>query len=367
VTIVLEIEGVSKAFDGFSFGPLDLRVHEEVCTVLGPSGSGKTTLLSLVAGLVSPDGGAVHLDGRSLVGRPLESRDVGLVFQDGALFPHMSARENVAYATDDGERVAELAATLEITDVLDRRPATLSGGERQRVALARTLAADPDALLLDEPLSSLDPPVRRRLREELGGLFADLSVPIVYVTHDQRAATALGDRVAVLRDGTLEQVGTPDDVLRRPATPFVARFTGSDNVFEATVVAADGERTPVGRNGDDDGEGGGVRLRVGDLTLDVAADAPVGATVRACLRPSRLRLEAPAAPAASASGGPNVVSGTVEQWANEGDEYRLVVAIDGADLDLVASARPDRFEALSLSAGADVSLAVPPEHVHLIV
>ena len=353
MTGALELDGLATAYDGFAFGPLDLRVDEEVLTVLGPSGSGKTTLLSLVAGLVVPDRGSVTLGGRSLVGRPLEGRRVGLVFQDGALFPHMTARENVAYAAEADERVADLAATLEIEGVLDRRPAALSGGERRRVALARTLAADPDALLLDEPLTSLDEPVRRRLRTELADLFADLGVPVVHVTHDQRVATALGDRVAVLRDGAIAQVGTPADVLRRPATPFVAEFTGSDNVFEATVVASDGE---VKTDGD------GARLRVGDLTLDVTATAPAGTTVTACLRPSWLRVAAPAA----ADGGPNAVAGTVTRWANEGDEYRLVVAVNGADLEFVASVRPDRVESLSLSTGADVSLAVPPDHVHLI-
>ena len=351
MTGALELDGLATAYDGFAFGPLDLRVDEEVLTVLGPSGSGKTTLLSLVAGLVAPDRGSVTLKGRSLVGRPLEGRRVGLVFQDGALFPHMTARENVAYAAEADERVADLAATLEIEGVLDRRPAALSGGERRRVALARTLAADPDALLLDEPLTSLDEPVRRRLRTELADLFADLGVPVVHVTHDQRVATALGDRVAVLRDGTIAQVGTPADVLRRPATPFVAEFTGSDNVFEATVVASDGEH-----------DGDGARLRVGDLTLDVTATAPVGTAVTACLRPSRLRVAAPAA----ADGGPNAIAGTVTRWANEGDEYRLVVTVNGADLEFVASVRPDRVESLSLSTGADVSLAVPPDHVHLI-
>ena len=351
MTGALELDGLATAYDGFAFGPLNLRVDEEVLTVLGPSGSGKTTLLSLVAGLVAPDRGSVTLGGRSLVGRPLEGRRVGLVFQDGALFPHMTARENVAYAAEADERVADLAATLEIEGVLDRRPAALSGGERRRVALARTLAADPDALLLDEPLTSLDEPVRRRLRTELADLFADLGVPVVHVTHDQRVATALGDRVAVLRDGAIAQVGTPADVLRRPATPFVAEFTGSDNVFEATVVASDGEH-----------DGDGARLRVGDLTLDVTATAPAGTTVTACLRPSRLRVAAPAA----ADGGPNAIAGTVTRWANEGDEYRLVVAVNGADLEFVASVRPDRVESLSLSTGADVSLAVPPDHVHLI-
>ena len=356
---MLELTGLRRTYDGFSFGPVDLQIDAEVLAVLGPSGSGKTTLLSLVAGLTSPDRGSVMLDGRSLVGRPLEARGVGLVFQDGALFPHMTARENVAYATEDDGRVAELADILEIADVLDRQPESLSGGERRRVALARTLAADPDALLLDEPLTSLDVPVRRRLRDELADLFAELAVPIVYVTHDQRAATALGDRVAVLRDGAVEQVGTPDDVLRRPATPFVARFTGSENVFDATVAGIDGD-SDGGSGRDRDG----VILRVDDLTLDVAAEAPTGATVTACLRPSRLRVAG--TEATVADGGTNVVPGTVRRWTNEGDDYRLVVALDDADLELVATVRSDRFEARSVSVGDGLSLSVRPDRIHLI-
>jgi molybdate/tungstate transport system ATP-binding protein len=358
VTPVLALTALETAYDGFAFGPLSLRVGEEVLAVLGPSGSGKSTLLSLVAGLERPGGGSVTLDGRSLVGRPIERRPVGLVFQEGTLFPHMTARENVAYATDDDARVDELAAMLEITDALDQRPAALSGGERQRVALARTLAADPDALLLDEPLTSLDPPVRRRLRDHLQELFADLAVPVVYVTHDRRAATALGDRVAVLRDGSLEQVGTPADVLGRPATRFVAEFTGSETLVGATVTARDDD---------------GVTLRVGDFTLRAGADAPVGETVTACVRPSRLRLADPSpgadgepSPVAAGNGESSAVTGTVRRVTNEGDAYRVVVAVDGADRSLTASVGPGEFERLSVAAGAFVRVVVPPEHVHLV-
>ncbi|MFB6256960.1 MAG: ABC transporter ATP-binding protein, partial [Haloplanus sp.] len=158
----LRLDGVTKRYAGFELGPLDLAVADEVLAVLGPSGCGKTTLLWLVAGLTRLDAGTVTLDGRTLDGRPPENRGIGLVFQDGALFSHLTARENIAYAATE-DRVDDLAATLEIRDLLDRRPPSLSGDERQRVALARTLAADPDALLLDEPLSSLDAPIRRRL------------------------------------------------------------------------------------------------------------------------------------------------------------------------------------------------------------
>jgi len=327
----LRLDGVAKTYEGFELGPLDLTVADEVLTVLGPSGCGKTTLLSIVAGLVRPDAGTVSLDGRVLDGRPPENRSVGLVFQDGALFPHLTARENVAYAATDRDRVADLAARLEIEDLLDRRPPALSGGERQRVALARTLAADPDALLLDEPLSSLDAPIRRRLRDELHGLFATLDVPVLYVTHDQRAATVLGDRIAVFREGAVEQVAPPDAVLARPETEFVARFTGCENVFEGTVV-----------------EGG---VRVDGVTFPAESTRPPGTAVTACIRPSCVRLNAPDA----------ALTGTVRRRLNEGDDYRLRVALDGGP-DLVARVRPSG----TLAPGDTVGVSIAAEDVHLL-
>jgi len=344
---MLELAGVAKSYDGFAFGPVDLAVGDEVLAVLGPSGSGKTTLASVVAGIVAPDAGSVSLNGRSLVGRPPEARGAGMVFQDGALFPHMTARENVAYAAGSPARVRQFAELLEIEDVLDRRPRALSGGERQRVAFARALAADPDALLLDEPLSSLDTPIRRRLREELHGLFDTLDIPVVYITHDQRTATTLGDRIAVFRDGTVEQVGPPSAVLYRPATPFVARFTGNENVFEAEVH---------------DGNGEGVLLRAGGATFRTHGDPAVGSLVTACVHPSRVGVHA-----GGGEGSPdgNTLPGTVRRWLNEGDSYRVVVAVDGADIELAAAVPPVAIEEGTLEAGSRVGVSLPPDAVHL--
>jgi molybdate/tungstate transport system ATP-binding protein len=345
---MLEITDLSKSYHGFDFGPVDVSIDDEVLAVLGPSGSGKSTLLSLVAGISRPDTGAISLDGRSLVGRPLEARNVGLVFQDGALFPHMTARENVAYAATSPARVEELAATLEIAGMLDRRPSSLSGGERQRVALARTLATEPDLLLLDEPLSSLDAPIRRRLRDAFHDLFGSLSVPVVYVTHDQRAATVLGDRIAVLHGGRVEQIASPPELLNRPESEFVARFTGCENVL----------RAEVDRRDDD-----GVSLRVGDVTLRAPGAYPVGATVSACVRPSRLRLCAARTTDASE---PNGFTGTVTRRLNEGDEYRVSVEVADADAELTVRARPSTVERLGFELGETVGVSVPPAAVHVI-
>lgn len=347
---MLEVSGLAKRYGGFEFGPVDLTVEEEVFAVLGPSGSGKTTLLSTLAGIETPDAGSVTLDDRALVGSPVEGRRLGLVFQDGALFPHMSARENVAYAAASPDRILHLAELLEIEDVLGRRPKALSGGERQRVALARTLAADPDALLLDEPLSSLDTPIRRRLRDHLHDLFDSLSIPIIYVTHDQRGATTLGDRIAVLRDGTIEHVGTPSEVLYRPASRFVARFTGTENVFEATVL----ERTD-----------GDVRLQFGDRTLRVRAEQVGDSPVTACIHPSRVRI-VPAEADSNDSGDGNTYAGTVRRCLNEGETYRVVVALDDEDGDIVATVSPGAVAKQGLDSAQSVRVSLPSDAVHLI-
>jgi molybdate/tungstate transport system ATP-binding protein len=347
--MTLELDGVRKSYRGFEFGPVDLTVGQEVLSVLGPSGCGKTTLLWLIAGIVRPDAGTIDLGGRALGALPPEDRNTGLVFQDGALFPNMTVRENLTYAGADSASVSELAAMLEIDDLLDRRPQTLSGGERQRVALARTLATDPDALLLDEPLSSLDAPIRRRLRGELDDLFRSLAIPVILVTHDQRTATALGDRTAVLRDGAVEQVGPPTEVLDRPATRFVADFTGNENLFAAEVT---GRRDGV------------VALRVGEVTLTADADWTGASTATACVHPSRVSVRPPSPD--SPAGDENALRGTVHRWLNEGDEYRVELVVDDAALSLTATVPPPVFERLSVESGATLRVGIPRDAIHLI-
>ena len=347
--MTLELSNVQKAYGEFTFGPVDLSVGQEVLAVLGPSGSGKTTLLSLVAGITAPDAGSITLDGRELVGQSLEDRRVGLVFQEGALFPHMTARENIAYTGASASRVAELASLLELEDVLERRPEALSGGERQRVALARTLAADPDALLLDEPLSSLDAPIRRRLRDELHTLFAGLDIPICYVTHDQRTATALGDRVAIVHDGGLEQVASPAAVLDRPANRFVASFTGNENLLEGTVVGQHSEN---------------ARVRVGKTALLASTSVDPGTAVTVCIHPSRIALEGP--DTATDSETMNSLTGTVTRCLNEGIEYRVDVDIENGAFALTTGVHPTTVERLGLDTGSEVRVLIPVDTVHLL-
>ena len=347
--MTLELSRLRKVYGQFDFGPVDLTVDNEVLAVLGPSGSGKTTLLSLIAGITDPDSGSVRLDGRELVGLSLEERHVGIVFQEGALFPHMTARENIEYAATDRDRADELAMLLELEEVLDRKPPTLSGGERQRVALARTLATDPDVLLLDEPLSSLDAPIRKRLRDELHSLFESLEIPVLYVTHDQRTATALGDRIAIVRDGDFEQVDSPSTVLTRPTSRFVARFTGNENLFEGTVT----DRTADG-----------TKVRFGDIQFQTTASDIHTSTVTVCIHPSRVNVEAPYV--ADGDRTANTVTGTVARWLNEGSGYRLDIEIEAESLTLTANVRPTTFERLTLANGSEVQVLIPQESIHLI-
>ncbi len=259
---------------------VDLDVADgELLAVLGPSGSGKSTLLRLVAGLERASTGRVLLDDRDVTDLPPGRRDVSMVFQSYALFPHLTVRQNIAFglqvrdvpARDAAARTAQAAELVGCAPLLERRPGQLSGGERQRVALARALVREPAVFLLDEPLSNVDSELRGHLRTELRALQARLGATMVHVTHDQVDALVLGDRVAVLRDGVLEQVGTPDELWAAPANRFVATFVGAPSM---NLLPADGPlRLP------------GVAPRPG-LQLGV--------------RPDALRLAPPGAPGAPA-------------------------------------------------------------------
>ena len=239
---MLRIEGLSVAFDGApALAGVDLEVDEgERLAVLGPSGSGKSTLLRTVAGLLRPDAGRIVLGGRDLAGVPAHRRGVGLMLQEGALFPHRDVAGNVAFGlrmkgvpkAEREQRTAELLELVGLAGFERRSLGGLSGGERQRVALARALAPEPRVLLLDEPLGSLDRPLRERLVGELRELHERLGLTVIHVTHDVGEAFAIGDRVAVMRAGRIARHGTPDDVWAQPLDAWVAAFLGFRNVRE---------------------------------------------------------------------------------------------------------------------------------------
>jgi len=239
---MLRIKGISRSWQQFELVNIDLEIEEnEYFVILGPTGSGKTLLLEIIAGFYEPDEGHVDLDGEVITGLPPNERDFGFVYQDYVLFPHMNVRDNIAYglkvrkASGIKETVEEMARAVGIDHLLDRRPLTLSGGEQQRVAIARALVLMPRVLLMDEPYGGLDHQTSLELRSMVKELHQRYGGIVVQVTHDQEEAVVLGDRIAVMRDGTIEQVGNPDEIMRRPRSRFVADFVGTGNVFHATA------------------------------------------------------------------------------------------------------------------------------------
>ena len=296
----LAVRGLVKRFGGATaVDGVSLELAEgEFFALLGPSGCGKTTTLRSVAGLETPTEGTVRLAGRDVTGVPASQRNVNMVFQDLVLFPHMSVRENVAYGLERAgvpgpeqeRRVEEFLSLVELDGYGDRSPGDLSGGQQQRVALARALVNEPDVLLLDEPLSSLDRQLRREMQVELQRIQAETGTTFLYVTHDQDSAMSMADRLAIMREGRVVEVGRPAEVYRAPSSPFAARFLGDATVLEATVadpaaglvaVPALDATVPVGPGGGaaagtravgDGGATGGLEGR--------AADEPVAAVVR---------------------------------------------------------------------------------------
>ena len=262
----VEYENVSKRFPTQERAAIDdftLDITDgELLVLLGPSGCGKTTALRILAGLEYPDSGDIRIDGKSVVGLEPKDRDVALVFQSYALYPHMSAKDNIRYPlrikhmneAERERRVGQVAEMLSLTSLLERRPARLSGGEQQRVALARAIVRQPRVFLMDEPLSNLDAKLRTHTRTELKALQRQLGTTTVFVTHDQAEAMTLADRIAVMDLGRLLQLGTPDDLYLRPVNLFVAQFIGSPpmNILAAEVrdgvlVAEGGWRIPLPR------------------------------------------------------------------------------------------------------------------------
>src|SRR5262245_44617335 len=255
----------------------------EFVSFLGPSGCGKTTTLRMIAGFEQPTAGTITIDGRDITRVPPNRRNVGMVFQSYALFPNMTVADNIAFGlkvrgrdkTSSQKRVQELLSLIHLPDRGDRYPWQLSGGQQQRVALARALAFEPQVLLLDEPLSALDAKIRVALRAEIRGIQRQLGITTVYVTHDQEEALSLSDRVVVMSEGRMEQVGTPSEIYNFPATTFVASFVGTLNLLEARVVDA-----PAGR----------VSVEGQELHTGKAIEASNGSTVSLALRPESIRL-----------------------------------------------------------------------------
>ncbi|MDO9418053.1 ABC transporter ATP-binding protein [Pararhizobium sp.] len=252
---IIALQGVSKRYAGaaqLALQPTSLSIREgEFFSILGPSGSGKTTTLRLIAGFEKPDSGAVYLGSADVTNVPPDKRDVNTVFQNYALFPHLTIAENVGFplvmkklgSAEIAQRVKEAIGLVEMTGFGARLPHQLSGGQRQRIALARALVGRPKVLLLDEPLGALDLRLRQQMQHALTSLQEQLGITFVYVTHDQGEALSMSDRVAVMSNGQVEQIGTPEDLYYAPKNEFIARFVGKSNLLDADITMIDGGLT----------------------------------------------------------------------------------------------------------------------------
>jgi putative spermidine/putrescine transport system ATP-binding protein len=353
----LRIERLRKTFGAFTaVDEVSLQVrHGEFVSLLGPSGCGKTTILRMIAGLIEPDSGRIVLADEDITERPVHRRNLGLVFQSYALFPHMSVFENVAFGlrrrrVPEAEIRRRVTATLELVRLgpqTDRFPRQLSGGQQQRVALARAVVTEPRLLLLDEPLSNLDALLRDEMRVELKRLQEELRITTIFVTHDQAEALTLSDRIAVLSQGRLEQMGTPEAIYHGPATPFVAGFIGRSNLL-AGVVVGHAEQ--------------GVRVRVGEgRGLELVAAAPdslrPGDAVQASLRHERIHLAGAPTP-----GMANSFPGRIVFRAFAGPVTQYVVQLEGGiELQVETPSAAGRLER-----EADVQVELAPEAVILL-
>ena len=352
-SIHLRAQGITKRFGTFTaLDDVSLEVESgKLVCFLGPSGCGKTTLLRVIAGLETQDAGSVAIGGRDVSQLPPAQRDFGIVFQSYALFPNLTAAQNVGYGlvnrrkarAEIRARVAELLALVGMPEQGAKYPAQLSGGQQQRVALARALASSPSLLLLDEPLSALDARVRVRLRDEIKALQRRLGITTVMVTHDQEEALAMADRIVVMNHGRVEQVGSPAEIYARPATAFVAHFVGAMNILEAVVT-------------------GPGQAQAGPLTLacDALGGRAQGQRVRLGLRPEEVRIRGVEADA------PNAIPVTVALVDFLGAFCRAMLRPTvGRDLVILCDFSANAMRDLGIREGQALTVALPPDLVRV--
>ncbi len=350
VTHYLEVRNLSKRFGDFTaLGDISLDVDEgEFVCFLGPSGCGKTTLLRAIAGLDPQSAGTIQQKGRDISRLPPAQRDFGIVFQSYALFPNLTVTDNVGYGLVSrrqgraaiAKRVKELLALVGMPDAGPRYPAQLSGGQQQRVALARALATSPGLLLLDEPLSALDARVRLRLRHEIKALQRRLGVTTIMVTHDQEEALTMADRIVVMNHGAIEQVGSPQEIYRNPATAFVADFVGAMNFLSGTFEAPD-------------------RVKVGRLSLACPPQdgLAAGTSVSLCIRPEDVRVRDLPADVA------NRIAVDVAELDFVGAFCRAT--LKAGDVALTADFSSNLIRDLGVELGRKLDVALPPDQVRV--
>lgn len=349
---LVRFDGVQKTYDGVNLvvRRLDLDIRQgEFLTLLGPSGSGKTTTLMMLAGFESPTAGEISLAGKPITRTPPHKRDFGMVFQNYALFPHLTVGQNVAYpltvrkvpAPLLQQKVAKALAMVRLDGLADRYPAQLSGGQQQRVALARAMVFEPQLVLMDEPLGALDKQLREHMQIELKELHRQLGVTFVYVTHDQDEALTMSDRVAVFNNGAIQQIDAVERMYEAPANRFVAGFIGDSTVLRGQVRVSEGDRCVVAL-------AGGSVLRGTNVN-----QAAVGDSVEACIRPERILVHRD-----SVVGRHNVMPATVNSVMYFGDHLRLLCAVGEGQAEAVVKLP---LSVAAPSAGHSIWLECPAE------
>ncbi|MCC6423617.1 MAG: ABC transporter ATP-binding protein [Phycisphaerales bacterium] len=347
---------LSKRFDRtVAVRDINLRIEAgELFFLLGPSGCGKSTLLRMIAGLIEPTAGRIVFNDRDVTNLGTEQRNAVMCFQSYALWPHMTVQQNVAFGLDvrgmdraaQKHRIEEVLRMVQLSELAARKPNQLSGGQQQRVALARALAVRPDCLLLDEPLSNLDAQLRQEMRGEIRRICKSSGLTTIYVTHDQREALSVADRIGIMRNGVLEQVGTPTDLYHRPANSFVAGFIGQTNLIAGRVIKQEQDRATI-------------RTALGEV-VGVCAAQLGDKEVLVSIRPEQLRLTK-SDTEATASPQVNRLRGRLMQSTFLGDSSEYVVAVDGQSLK-ISSAGPMRDWAEDVAVEFDPADALVLEH-----
>jgi spermidine/putrescine transport system ATP-binding protein len=369
ITDFVEVRNASKAFDtpeGGTVQALDqvsLSVRDnEFLTLLGPSGCGKTTLLRTISGFEQLDEGEILIDGQFVSNVPPNHRPVNTVFQNYALFPHMSVDHNVGYSLDVAavqkkdrdRRVAKALEVVGLSGLSQRRPKQLSGGQQQRVALARAIISQPKLLLLDEPLSALDRNLRQSMRLELKNLQHELGISFIFVTHDQEEALTMSNRIVVMDEGRIQQVGTPTEVYDHPDNSFVAHFLGESNLLPGQVHSQDHSGTRV-------------KTDFGLIITVSHCDARVGSRVTVMIRPEHLQLAATPSSAASSKDHPALqISGTLQQTMFVGSDFQLIFELSGGGIMRASVRDTERASISALVDGQDIKFTYSPLTPHVI-
>lgn len=360
---IIEIDNITKQFGSVTaVDNATFQIEDgEFVSILGPSGSGKSTILRMVAGFETPTEGSITIASEEVVGVPPFERDTNMVFQNLALFPHLTVAENIAYGLKQSnvdketrqERVSEMLETVRLEGYGDRHPSELSGGEQQRVALARAIVNEPAVVLFDEPLASLDRKLRQHMQFELQRIQAETGITFLYVTHDQDIALSISDRMVVLNEGVIEQIGTVEELYETPTSQFVADFLGDLNAIPSTVTTASSDHVSL------ETDEGTFDLELAVTPQDGShldrAGVVDGATVNLCLRPHDISLQ-PKAP----ENGQFSVTGTVNSRMFRGNEVAYIIDTSWGEFLVIEDASSDRF-----TNGTPVHLTWPPEGTYL--